>query len=186
MHTNNAAITRLTVAEMREHFDDEGRKRHDSYDCEVCDGASLDEIRLVHTNATVLENLGINTDSIEHLDLEMPIISGNQRQGDVFLLEITRDMTKDAKLITKAGVVVVRAETNSANTHALHTLTGECLWLPNAHADQELTQGWLTVSDGAEATLVHTEEHSVLGIGAGTYEIKRQREFAGEWQRVAD
>lgn len=140
----------------------------------------------MHTNATVLEALGVNTAEIEHLDLEMPIVSGNQRQGDVFLLKITSDKTEGAMPISKAGVVVVRAETNSANTHSLHTLIGECLWLPNARADQELTQGWLTVSEGAEATLVHTQEHSVLGIGPGTYEIRRQREFAGEWARVQD
>lgn len=142
----------------------------------------------MHTNTSVLEAHGIDTDSIEHLDLEVPIISGNQRQGDVYLLKVTTDRTKDAKPVTKSGVVVVRAETNSANTHTLHTLAGECLWLPNARANREdeLVQGWLTVNDGAEATLIHTEEHNVLGIGPGTYEVRRQREYAGEWQRVAD
>ncbi len=143
------------------------------------------------TNATVLADHGISLENIEHLDLEVPIVSGNQRQGDVFLLKITRDMTAEAKPVSKAGVVVVRAETSSANTHTLHTLSnagGECLWLPNSRANREdeLVQGWLTVPAGSEATLIHTEEHNVLGIGEGTYEIRRQREFAGEWQRVAD
>jgi hypothetical protein len=142
----------------------------------------------MHTNTSILSDHGISLDSIEHLDLEVPVISGNQRQGDVYLLKVTRDHSKGAKKITEAGVVVVRAETNSANTHTLYALTGECLWLPNARATRgdELVQGWLTVTDGAEATLIHTEEHNVLGIGAGTYEIRRQREFAGEWRRVAD
>lgn len=141
-----------------------------------------------HTNGTVLAAHGVNLDSIEHLDLEVPIVTGNQRQGDVYLLKVTRDRTDGAQPIGKNGVVVVRAETNSANTHTLHTLTGECLWLPNARADQdgELVQGWLTVLAGSEATLIHTEEHNVLGIGEGTYEIRRQREYAGEWRRVAD
>lgn len=141
-----------------------------------------------HTNATVLADKGISLNNIEHLDLEVPIVTGNQRQGDVYLLKVTTDRTKGAEPIGKAGIVVVRAETSSANTHSLHALTGECLWLPNARASQEdeLVQGWLTVKPGAEATLIHTEEHNVLGIGAGTYEIRRQREFAGEWQRVAD
>lgn len=139
-----------------------------------------------HTNTSILEAHGIDLSSIEHLDLEVPIITGNQRQGDVFLLKVTSDKTKNAQPITKAGVIVVRAETNSANTHTLHTLTGNCLWLPNDRADQELTQGWLTVTEDAEATLIHTEEHNVLGIGAGTYEIRRQREWQGEWARVAD
>lgn len=142
----------------------------------------------MHTNTTILEQHGINTASIEHLDLEVPIVSGNQRQGDVYLLKVTTDRTGGAKPIGKAGVVVIRAETNSANTHTLHTLTGECLWLPNARADRadELVQGWLTVTDGAEATLIHTEEHNVIGIGPGTFEVRRQREYQGEWQRVSD
>ncbi len=142
----------------------------------------------MHTNTTILEKHGVDTASIEHLDLEVPIISATQRQGDVFLLKVTRDHTEGAKRIGPAGVTVVRAETNSANTHTLHTLTGECLWLPNARAsrEDELIQGWLTVTEDAEATLIHTEEHNVLGIGPGTYEVRRQREYAGEWQRVAD
>ena len=142
----------------------------------------------MHTNASVLADHGISLDSIEHLDLEVPIVSGNQRQGDVFLLKVTTDRTQGAQPIGEAGVVVVRAETSSANTHTLHALAGECLWLPNAlaAAEAELVQGWLTVADGAEATLIHTEEHNVLGIGAGTYEIRRQREWQGRWARVAD
>lgn len=141
-----------------------------------------------HTNASVLADKGISLDSIEHLDLEVPIVTGNQRQGDVFLLKVTTDRTKDAKPIGKAGVIVVRAETSAANTHSLHALIGACLWLPNARAnnDEELVQGWLTVPAGAAATLIHTEEHNVLGIGPGTYEIRRQREWQGAWARVAD
>lgn len=142
----------------------------------------------MHTNTSILNRHGIDLDSIEHLDLEVPVLTDNQRQGDVYLLKVTTDHTAGAKPITSTGVVVVRAETNSANTHTLHALTGTCLWEPNAPADRadELVQGWLTVTEGAEATLIHTEEHNVLGIGPGTYEVRRQREYAGEWQRVAD
>lgn len=142
----------------------------------------------MHTNSSILDSHGVDLDSIEHLDLEVPVVSGNQRQGDVYLLKVTSDHTKAAKPITKAGVVVVRAETSTANTHTLHALSGDCLWEPNARADRddELVQGWLTVPTDGEATLIHTEEHNVLGIGPGTYEIRRQREYAGEWQRVAD
>lgn len=142
----------------------------------------------MHTNGTIIADHGIADHGIEHLDLEVPIVTGNQRQGDVYLLRVTRDRTDGATPIGPNGVVVVRAETNAANTHTLHTLTGDCLWLPNDRAGDptELVQGWLTVTEGAEATLIHTEEHNVIGIGAGTYEVRRQREYAGEWRRVAD
>ena len=136
-----------------------------------------------HTNATVLTAHGHRLDAIEYPELEIPVIAGEpQRQGDVLVLNVT---TAHKGEPLGKGVTVVRAETNSANTH---TLVGDGLWEPNARAtrDDELVQGWLTVPAGGEAFLIHTEEHSALGIGAGTYEIRRQREYAGQWRRVAD
>ena len=44
----------------------------------------------------------------------------------------------------------------------------------------------MTVKEGDEATLIHAQEHSALAFGPGTYELRRQREYAGEWRRVAD
>ena len=136
----------------------------------------------MHTNTTVLTAHGVSFDKIEHPEAEIQVISGNQRQGDVFVLKVT---TVHGGKPIGTGVTVVRAETNTANTHSLH---GDGLWEPNARAasETELVQGWLTVPAGGEAFLIHTEEHTALGIGEGTYEVRRQREFAGEWQRVAD
>lgn len=136
----------------------------------------------MHTNTTVLTAHGVGLDAIEHPEAEIPVLTGNQRQGDVLILRVTS--AHGGEPLGK-GVVVVRAETNQANTH---TLVGDGTWQPNARAAQEdeLVQGWLTVPSGGESFLIHTEEHNALGIGAGTYEIRRQREFAGEWQRVAD
>lgn len=140
----------------------------------------------MHTNTSVLTAHGLDLDNIEIPDMEIPIVSGNQRQGDVLILKVTT--THGGEPVAQAGVVVVRAETNSSNTHTLHTLAGDCRWEPNARANREdeLVQGYLTVSKGSEAVLLHTEEHNVLGIGPGTYEIRRQREYSGEWRRVAD
>lgn len=136
----------------------------------------------MHTNTSVLTTHGVDLDNIEFPEMEIPIVTGNQRQGDVLILKVTTTHAGDP---LGKGVTVVRAETNSANTH---TLVGAGLWEPNARAnrDDELVQGWLTVEAGAEAFLIHTEEHSALGIGEGTYEIRRQREYAGEWRQVAD
>jgi hypothetical protein len=136
----------------------------------------------IHTNTSVLTAHGHHVDNIEHPDLEIPVIAGNQRQGDVLILKVT---TPHAGTPLGKGVTVVRAETNTANTH---TLVGDGHWEPNARANREdeLVQGWLTVPADGEAFLIHTEEHSALGIGEGTYEIRRQREYQGEWRRVAD
>ena len=143
----------------------------------------------MHTNASILTHHGHQLYQIELPDLEIPIVSGNQRQGDVLVLKVSRlggHFTTGYKGEPLGkGVTVVRAETNTANTH---TLVGDGHWEPNARAtrDDELVQGWLTVPTDGEAFLIHTEEHSALGIGPGTYEIRRQREYAGEWRRVAD
>lgn len=141
----------------------------------------------MHTNHSILADRNMTTDKLQHPDLETPVLSESQRQGDVLVRKI-KDTPDGATFtpIAAAGVTVVRAETNTANTHTLHTLSGECLWAPNLQADEDLVQGWLTVTDGSEATLIHTEEHNVLGLGAGTYEIRRQREYADGWRRVAD
>ena len=48
-----------------------------------------------------------------------------------------------------------------------------------------LTVATLSVPDGATAWLGHPE-HAYLGIGPGTYEVRRQREQAEELRVVAD
>ena len=42
------------------------------------------------------------------------------------------------------------------------------------------------VPDGGEAYLIHSDEHGAMGIAPGSYEVRRQQEWAGEWRRVAD
>lgn len=139
-----------------------------------------------HTTESIHAQFGVSLLDQEYPELEVPIVSGNQRQGDVMILKVTHDRTDGAAPIGAQGVVVVRAETDAANTHTLYALTGECKWLPNPNASADLVQGWLTVPGIGEATLLHTSEHSAVGIGPGTYEIRRQQEFAGVWRRVAD
>lgn len=125
---------------------------------------------------------GYDVTRVEFPDLEIPVIAKlPQRQGDVFVLPVTT--RHDGDPIGTKGVTVVRAESNAANTHNLH---GDGTWKWSRDADTNLVQGWLTVSDGGVAYLIHTEEHPALAIGPGTYEIRRQREYAGEWRRVAD
>lgn len=134
---------------------------------------------MVHTNKSVLERFQVSDLSLEFPEAEVAVVSGNQRQGDVLVLKVT---TKHQGSPLGKGVQVVASEASS-NTHTLH---GDGLWEPNPRAGEDLVQGWLTVPAGGEAFLIHTEEHSALGMGEGTYEIRRQREYAGLWRRVAD
>lgn len=135
----------------------------------------------MNTCTQIHQTHGYTVDNIEHPDITIPVETGPQRQGDVFVLPVTTTHPGDP--IGPKGVTVVRAESNTANTHNLH---GEGTWAWSKDADTNLIQGHLTVPPGGIAYLIHTEEHPALAIGGGTYEIRRQREFAGEWRRVAD
>ena len=137
------------------------------------------------TNGAVLARHEISTDGIEHLDLECPILTGPQAQGDVIVLPVKASQGRGEKIPTK-GITVVRGETTGGNAHILHVLEGEAFWKPSPNAGTELLQGVLTVPQESSVTLIHTQEHNVIGIGPGTYEVRRQREFAGEWRRVSD
>jgi hypothetical protein len=112
-------------------------------------------------------------------DAEIPLVTKAACQGDVSLLRVT---TKAAATpIPKAGVPVVRGE-SGGNTHSLH---GEGFFDFTDGGRGSLKIGTLTVPEGSEVVLGHPE-HGFLSITPGTYQVGRQREFAGEWALVAD
>lgn len=137
------------------------------------------------TNGEILSRHQIKTDGIEHLDLAVPVVTGPQAQGDVLIVPVDA-RTHQGEPVPVNGVAVVRGETEGGNAHILHMFDGECFWAPAPDAADGLVQGWLTVPEGSSATLIHTCEHNVIGIGPGIYEFKRQREFRNEWVRVSD
>ena len=140
----------------------------------------------VVTNGDVMDRHQIDTGGIEHLDEHVPFLTGPQRQGDVLLIPVKAENSTPGERVPAKGVTVVRGETTGGNSHILHTLDGECFWEPAANADTQLVQGRVTVPADSTATLLHTQEHNVIGIGPGSYELRRQQEFAGEWRRVSD
>lgn len=139
----------------------------------------------VITNGEILSRHKIPAEGIEHLDLKVPILTGLQRQGDVLIVPVGSRKEQGEKVPVR-GITIVRGETSGGNAHILHALDGGCFWAPSPGAATDLVQGWLTVPHGSSATVIHTQEHNVIGVGPGSYEIKRQREFAGEWRRVSD
>jgi hypothetical protein len=137
------------------------------------------------TNGAVLERCNIDGGAIEHLDLVVPLLAGLQGQGDVLIVPVESRGDRGER-IAREGVTVVVGESAGGNAHILQSLEGECFWLAASDAASGLVQGWLTVPDGSSAAMVHTQEHSVVGVAAGCFEVRRQREFAGEWARVLD
>lgn len=112
-------------------------------------------------------------------DAEIPVVTTAACQGDVSVLKVT---TKPATTpIPEAGVAVVRGE-NGGNTHSLH---GNGFFDFAKTSAESLKLGTLTVPDGSTVVLAHPE-HGFMEIAPGTYQVGRQREWAGEWRQVAD
>lgn len=128
-----------------------------------------------HTNETVLATAGIDPTNLEFPDLEIPVLTGIQRQGDVIVVPSVAPV---AGVPIGDGVDVVEAETDSMNSHIL---IGDGHWL--RHSGDGLVAGTVWVPEGGEAFLIHTEEHNALGIGPGCYQVRRQREWAPEVAR---
>lgn len=139
-------------------------------------------------------------------DAEIPVLTGMQRQGDVLVLPWT-GVTPDEKwMIDIEGYVVVWGD--NGHSHTLHG-TGKIYtyrsiddcgdmvsafeWLVRNYVQTqsnpfvELFQGLVHVPDGAEAYLMHSDEHGAIGLGPGWYELRRQQEYVdGQWWAAGD
>lgn len=113
-------------------------------------------------------------------DLEVPVLTGPQRQGDVLIIP-DNGAHPTGTPVPRVGVAVVRGEA-TGNTHLLQC-DGDVTWAPAALS---LVLGYLDVGDGATAYLIHTDEHGVNAIGPGRYILTGKREQADEIRRVAD
>jgi len=114
-------------------------------------------------------------------DIEIPVLSGLQRQGDVMVIPADVATTT---AVPPAGAAVVRGE-NGGNTHAIYAADGPVFCDVQAGSATDLRVALLSVPAGSTAYLAHPE-HGFMGIGPGSYEIRRQREMAKELRMVAD
>lgn len=118
-------------------------------------------------------------------DVEVPVLTGPQAQGDVGIWprsHIGNAERASFQPVPSEGLPIVQG----ANAHILDAYQGEVLWKPVAARTGDVTIGILHVPDGAVAYLTHTEEHTSSGIGPGTYRVTGKREQADEIRRVAD
>lgn len=121
---------------------------------------------------------------LEHLEAEaeVPVLSGLQAQGDLFIVPIevgTDTIRGDA--VPDAGAAVIEAM-NGGHEHRLFAGTpGTAFWYTSVAGEQ--TIGWLECT--APAYVLHPE-HGAAGIAPGRYELRRQREQADEQRLVAD
>jgi hypothetical protein len=115
---------------------------------------------------------------------DIPLISRSACAGDMSILRVTTEAAVTP--IPARGVVVVGVGAPGAQTGHPHALHGSgCFFDFAAERTGSLVIGTLTVPDGTTGVASHPE-HGFLEIAPGTYQIGRQREYAGEWRQVAD
>lgn len=139
----------------------------------------------MNTHAAILNRADITPPDELLAGIEVPVLTGPQRQGDVGVWprpKLGKAEHDAMRPVPAEGVAVVRGEA-TGNTHLLMA-DGAVRWSP-ATGD-ELTLGVLDVPADATAWLIHTDEHGVNGIGPGTYRLTGKREQAAEVRRVAD
>jgi hypothetical protein len=132
------------------------------------------------TTTELVEVTGVRV--ITHQDdVDIPVLAGVQRQGDVLVLpaKVTARTTVPA-----GGAPVVRGE-NGGNTHAIYAADGPVFCDTYAASVRDLRVAVLSVPEGSTAYLGHPE-HGYMGIAPGDYEIRRQREMAEEMLMVSD
>lgn len=130
----------------------------------------------------MIEVTGVNVVTATDIaDIEIPVLGGIQRQGDVLVIPATVTATTE---VPAQGTAVVRGE-SGGNTHAIYAADGAVYCDVNSANTRDLRVACLTVPDGSTAYLGHPE-HGYNGVAPGSYEIRRQREMAKEIRMVAD
>lgn len=144
---------------------------------------------LTYADTLGKHNISLPDDLIA--DVEVPVLTGPQCQGDVGIWPravIGAAELDRATVVPAEGIAVVRGEaTTGGNAHILDAYHGDVFWLPaDGRSSDALALGVLHVPEGSTAMLTHTEEHTSNGIGPGTYRLTGKREQADEIRRVAD
>ena len=133
------------------------------------------------TTSELIEATGITVCTAQDFDLDVAVLSGMQRQGDVIVIPAE---VAASTAVPRSGTPVVRGE-NGGNTHAIYAADGPVFCDVSAGSATDLRVAVLSVPEGSTAYLGHPE-HGFLGISPGSYELRRQREMAEELRMVHD
>lgn len=136
---------------------------------------------ITRTVGHLTEQTGVTVVADWAADVDIPVHTGLQRQGDVIIVPTNRAAATTP--VPATGTAVVRGEAGG-NTHAIHADGPVHVDVREASA-ASLLVAVITVDEGATAWLAHPE-HGFLGIGPGTYEARRQREQAEQLRVVQD
>lgn len=122
-------------------------------------------------------------DVLDHLDrqLEVPVCDGLQFQGDLAVIPVPARGFSAGKgtEVSAAGLAVIEAAGGGHEHRLLAGAPG------TAHFEAAAGQDIGYLETAGPAYLAHPE-HGYLGLAAGSYVLRRQREQADEERLVAD
>lgn len=116
-------------------------------------------------------------------DIEVPVLSGPQRQGDVLMVPCDPRPGAQGVPVGRDGIRVVRGEA-TGNSHILDAPDGGVEWIEARIGGGSVVLGWVYAT--RPALLVHTDEHGVNAMAPGWWELRGKREQRDEIERVAD
>jgi hypothetical protein len=121
--------------------------------------------------------------NLDHLfgELEIPVLTGAQAQGDVSWFPTPKGEVAGLKEIPAKGIVIVEGQ--NGHPHVLFNYEGTCLFKPDTQRGSGI--GTVVVPEGAVLGVAHNE-HGYNMVGTGTYVFNRAREMADGIRLVAD
>lgn len=135
------------------------------------------------TLAQVTEATGFAV--LEHLEAEaqVPVLSGLQAQGDLFIVPSPADTVQhaDKLAVPAAGIPVIEAIGGGHEHRLFAGQPGTAWFYPGSSTAQDIG-----ILECAEPAYLLHPEHGATGIAPGAYVLRRQREQADEERLVAD
>lgn len=117
-------------------------------------------------------------------DVDVPVLSGPQPQGDLLAVPTDRHHDDSAVDVPRAGVDIIEA-VNGGHAHTLIAPDGGAT--VQVRRPTEADDLVLAVIECTRPVYLLHAEHGATGLAAGRWEIRGQREFdAAEARRVAD
>lgn len=119
-------------------------------------------------------------------EIEVPVLSGTQRQGDIFILPrqpMTKGELELAVQVPKIGLSVVVGEA-TGNAHMLSPEPGSKMVF--LRKSSGLILGVFQIFGRKPGWMIHTDEHGANGFVPGCYTIHGKREQREEIERVQD
>lgn len=120
---------------------------------------------------------------LEHLeaDLEVPVLTGLQAQGDLLLVPLERPFARQSADVVPAAGIAVIAAIGGGHEHRLFAGAPGTAWFHPLGGGQDI--GTLECTE--PAYVLHPE-HGATGLAPGGYVLRRQREQAAVERLVAD